>query len=43
MLIISYWKVHQNIEKNSYSVGKEFDNEPVNGDNDKYIGTKIKV
>ena len=30
-------------EKNSYLVGKEFDNEPVNGDNDKYIGTKIKV
>ena len=31
------------MEKNSYSVGKEFDNEPVNGDNDKYIGKKIKV
>ena len=31
------------MEKNSYSVGKEFDNEPVNGDNNKYIGTKIKV
>ena len=31
------------MKKNSYLVGKEFDNEPVNGDNDKYIGTKIKV
>ena len=33
---IKIWERIQNL------IGKEFDNKPVNGNNDKYIKTKIK-
>ena len=37
------WKSHIKIwERISILIGKEFDNEPVSRDNDKYIKTKIK-
>ena len=35
-------KVQQNMGKNSNLMNIEFDSEPVYGDNDKYIKTKIR-
>ena len=44
MFYTQRWKVHSNMEKkvkNLLSI--KFDSEPVYGDNDKYIKTKIKI
>ena len=38
-LLKRYIKIWEKIEN---LIGKEFDNEPVNSNNDKYIKTKIK-